>query len=116
MKEFDREWLLNKNKKSIFNYGYSPPEADRAVEDIIEIVEKEIVFLKDRKKGYVVKGNVFSEITNKIVGVVLDKELEKWQGLLIILKTQVNEIRMSEQMEDDAKANCGMYDREEAPF
>ena len=115
-KQFDKEWLLNKNKKSIFNYGYQPPEADRAVEDIISIVEKEIEYLKDRKKGYKIKGNIFSKMANDIIGMVLDKEMEKWKGLLLILQTQVNEIRMSELMEDDAKANCGMYDQEEAPF
>jgi len=117
MKQFDKEWLLNKNKKSIFNYGYQPPEADRAVEDVIALVEKEIKYLRSRKKGYVLRSkNVFNKMTNQITGLVLDKEMERWKGLLVVLKTQVNEIRMSEMMEDDARFNSGEYDIEEAPF
>lgn len=117
MKQFDKEWLLNKNKKSIFNYGYQPPEADRAVEDVIDLVEKEIQHLIDRKKNYVLRSrNVFNKLINEVVGMVLDKEMERWNNLLEVLKTQVNEIRMSEMMEDDARFNSGEYDIEEAPF
>jgi len=106
-KQFDKEWLLNKNKKSIFNYGYSYPEAEKVNEDIIEIVKKEIEHLKSRKKGYVLRTrNVFNKLANEITGMVLDKEMERWEGLLLILETQNNEIKMSEILEDEARANC----------
>ena len=111
MKQFDKDWLLNKNKKSIFNYGYSYPEPEVVVEDIIKVVEKEIEYLKARKKGYVLRSrNLFNKMTNQITGLVLDKEMERWNGLLLILKTQLNEIKMSEVLEGEAMANSGQMD------
>ena len=49
-------------------------------------------------------------MTNQITGLVLDKEMERWNGLLLILKTQLNEIKMSEVVEGEAMANSGQMD------
>ncbi len=111
MKQFDKDWLLNKNRKSIFNYGYSYPEPEVVVEDIIKVVEKEIEHLKARKKGYVLRSkNLFNKLANEVVEMVLDKEMERWNGLLLVLKTQLNEIKMSEVLEGEAMANSGQMD------
>ena len=48
-KQFDKEWLLNKNKKSIFNYGYSYPEAEKVNEDIINLVKAELKLMEMKK-------------------------------------------------------------------
>ncbi len=113
-KRFDKEWLLDKHKKSIFKYGYSYPEAEKVNEDIIEIVKKEIEHLESRKKGYVLRTrNIFNKLANDVIAIVLDKEMERWEGLLTILETQNNEIKMSEVLEVEAQANSGMWDTDE---
>ena len=106
-KQFDKEWLLNKNKKSIFNYGYSYPEAEQVNEDIINIVKQEIQHLKERKTRFVVMSkNIFNKKSDDVFELVLNKEIDRWNNLLIVLETQGNEIKMSEILEGEARANC----------
>ena len=103
-KQFDKEWLLNKNKKSIFNYGYSYPEAEKVNEDIINLVKAELKLMEIKKTSF-----EFSDLPKygkKISYLFIDSELDRWKNLLTVLETQANEIKMSEILEDEARFNC----------
>jgi flagellar biosynthesis/type III secretory pathway chaperone len=111
--EINKEWLLNKKKKSIFNYGYSPPEPETAVEDIANIIKKEIEYLKERRSTFK-NSTELAKYGKKISFIFLDAEIERMKALLEILETQQNEIKMSYILEGEAMANSGQYDIDES--
>jgi len=109
----DKDWLLNKKKKSIFNYGYSPPEPETAVKDIADIIKKEIEYLKERKLSFKFS-KLIGKYGKKICFLFLDAELVRMEALLEILEIQQNEIKMSYILEGEAMANSGQYDIDES--
>ena len=111
--EINKEWLLNKKKKSIFNYGYSPPEPETAVEDIANIIKKEIVFLKERRSSFQ-ESKALAKYGKKISFLFLDSEIVRMESLLEILEVQQNELEMSYILEGEAMANSGHYDIDES--
>ena len=110
--EINKEWLLNKKKKSIFNYGYSPPEPETAVKDIANIIKKEIEFLKERRSSFQ-ESKKLAKYGKKISFLFLDAEIVRMESLLEILEAQQNEIKMSYILEGEAMANSGLYDIDE---
>jgi hypothetical protein len=108
----DKEWLLNKKKKNIFNYGYSPPEPEMAVEDIANIIKKEVKYLEERKLSF--KTSKLPKYGKKISFLFLDSEIERMKALIEILEAQQNEIKMSYLMESEAMHNSGQYDIDES--